>query len=94
MITTINRTGAFKKDAKRAVKTCGLDAVEAMLADILAPLISGEVLDQKYQDHMLIGEWIGCRDCHLKFNLVLIYEIKNETITLHRLGSHSELFEK
>jgi mRNA interferase YafQ len=41
----------------------------------------------------LTGDWAGYRECHLKPDLLLIYrKIGEETLTLARLGSHSELF--
>ena len=40
----------------------------------------------------LSGEWSGFRDCHIKPDLVLIYEKPDtDTLRLVRLGSHSEL---
>jgi mRNA interferase YafQ len=91
MITTINRTRSFKRDTKRIVKTLGLENTERMIADILTSIITGS-LQPKHRDHSLTGEWQGCRDCHVKSDLLIIYEIINDTLTLHRLGSHSELF--
>ena len=47
-----------------------------------------------YRDHALAGEYIGCRECHLKGDLLLIYrcnEVK-KIVTLVNIGSHSELF--
>ena len=41
---------------------------------------------------LLSGEWSGFRDCHVKPDLVLIYEKPGtDTLRLVRLGSHSEL---
>jgi len=89
---TIRRVRQFKKDAKREAKTTGEQALNALLDEVLLPLISGSVLQPKHKDHALTGNWTGCRDCHLKPDLVLIYELSDESLTLHRLGSHSELF--
>jgi mRNA interferase YafQ len=39
-----------------------------------------------------MGNWQNHRDCHIKPNLVLIYQKPNDsTLRLVRLGSHSEL---
>ena len=43
-------------------------------------------------DHGLSGEWSDHRDCHVKPDLVLIYQKPDAgTLRLVRLGSHSEL---
>jgi len=40
----------------------------------------------------LVGQLAGCRDCHLKPDLILIYRKTNDNgLELVRLGSHSEL---
>lgn len=50
-------------------------------------------LPAKYEDHSLSGDLAGFRDCHVKPDLVLIYEkIGDDTLRLVRLGSHSEVF--
>ena len=43
-------------------------------------------------DHALSGEWSDHRDCHVKPDLILIYQKPDaDTLRLVRLGSHSEL---
>lgn len=61
---------------------------------VISILLSGEKLDAKYKDHKLKGEYINLRDCHIKPDLVLIYEILEDILILNafRLGSHSDLF--
>jgi mRNA interferase YafQ len=40
-----------------------------------------------------MGNWQGFRECHLKPDLLLIYEKPDiNRLVLARLGSHSELF--
>ena len=48
----------------------------------------------QYQDHALAGEYKDCRECHLKGDLLLMYEVteKRKEITLLDIGSHSDLF--
>ena len=55
-----------------------------------------EPLPPKYQDHALIGEWKGYRECHLSPDWLLIYLIENNVLvlTLTRTGSHAEIFNK
>lgn len=57
-------------------------------------LANGEVLDDKFKDHNLTGEYKGCRECHIEPDWLLIYEIIDDVLVLvlSRLGSHSDLF--
>ena len=59
-----------------------------------AQLASGKKLSEKYQDYKLLGNFLGCRECHLKPDLLLIYKINNSIleVALIRTGSHSKLF--
>jgi mRNA interferase YafQ len=96
--TTIERQSTFKRDYKREYKTYG-KSLDDLLNDVLAMLLMDISLPDKYHDHELTGEWDGFRECHLKPDLLLIYDIFSETseeniLKLIRLGSHSELFGK
>ena len=68
------QTTAFKKDLRREGKGPNLATLNAVLPEILAGLVNDIPLDTKYKDHALTGNWEGCRDCHVKYDLVLIYE--------------------
>lgn len=84
-------TGQFKRDYKREKvgRHTDLDAVFRATVDLL---VSEAPLPFANRDHPLKGDWKGCRDCHLKPDLVLIYRKTRTSIELLRLGSHSELF--
>jgi len=89
----IDTPGSFKRDFKRVRK----GPYKATLSADLKPVINALVLDQSlaasYRDHSLTGEWTGCRECHIKPDLLLIYKKEgNDKLILARLGSHSELF--
>ncbi len=58
---------------------------------LIEALAADQVLDLKYLDHPLSGDWIDHRDCHIKPDLVLIYRKTEGVLQLVRLGSHSEL---
>ena len=63
--------------------------------DFVIDLIAiGDKLDPIYQDHGLSGEYQGYRECHIKFDLLLIYKIEDNklVLVLFDIGSHSELF--
>ncbi len=57
-------------------------------------LANGEVLEEKYRDHDLTGNYKGCRECHVEPDWLLIYEVVDDVLVLmlYRVGSHSELF--
>ena len=69
-----------------------LPDLEDVLRPVIEMLVNGDPLPAKLMDHPLGGEWKGCRDCHIKPDLVLIYALTESELTLIRLGSHSELF--
>lgn len=82
----------FKKDYKRIVKR-GYNI--NLLNDIIQKLAKGEKLPEKNRDHQLIGNYTGCRECHIAPDWLLIYEIKKDELilVLTRTGTHSELFD-
>lgn len=65
-----------------------------LVGEILIRLGDGETLEAKYKDHALQGNLKGLRDCHIKPDLLLIYEKKEELLILKALmvSSHSEIF--
>jgi mRNA interferase YafQ len=87
---TIEYTGPFKRDYKREKRT------NSKLNEVLEPVIqllaADASLPERLFDHGLSGAWKGFRDCHVKPDLVLIYEKPEGVLSLVRLGSHSEVF--
>lgn len=50
-------------------------------------------LPEKYRVHMLKGEYMGCMECHIEGDFLLIWlDVETGIIDVLRLGSHSELF--
>ena len=90
---TVKNTSQFKKDLKLMQKQ-GKDI--SMLANVVKKLAAGEELDPKFRDHALTGNFLGCRECHIAPDWLLIYEISGEQLYLYltRTGSHSSLFQK
>ena len=88
----IEQTNAYKKDLRREGRGPNLTILNSVLPEVLSDLANGIPLVPKYRDHKLTGEWEGCRDCHLKPDLVMIYEVSDEVVILHRIGSHATLF--
>ena len=90
---TVKPTSQFKKDYKLAMKR-GLDI--SLLEDIIAKLALGESLPEKNRDHALSGNWNGYRECHILPDWLLIYKLEDNILilTLARIGTHSNLFNK
>lgn len=88
MARSVSLTNQFKRDIKKqAVQLATPQWIEVMNC-----LINALPMPAKYHNHPLKGEWAGCMDCHIKPDLVLIYEFDgDDELILHRLGSHSEL---
>ena len=84
-------TGQFKRDLKRIQKR-GLEL--ELLKNVIRLLLEEQILDEKYRDHALTGNYRGFRECHIQPDWLLIYAIDhNELIlTASRTGSHSDLF--
>lgn len=82
-------TGQFKNDLKRIQKR---NLPIEHLKEIIKKLCNEEKLPEKNKDHELKGNWKGCRECHIKPDWLLIYEVGNEIIVFERTGSHSDLF--
>ena len=55
---------------------------------------SHKILDKKYKNHKLYGDYVGCCECHIRPDVLLVYEIDdvNNIVLIDRIGSHSELF--
>lgn len=85
----IFRTASFKKGFKRLI-----DKHQEEVFVVIEILASGDVLPQKYKDHSLSGNYKGCKECHIRPDLLLIYRIQDGVLelTLVEIGSHSDLF--
>jgi len=89
---TIERTGQFKRDYKRAARGPHRGTLESDFVEVVTALATDQPLAQRHRDHALSGDWQDHRDCHIKPDLILIYRKPNaEVLQLVRLGSHSEL---
>ena len=66
----------------------------SLLTEIIRKLSEGKALPVKNKDHSLSGDYIGCRECHITPDWLLIYEIYDRELILYltRTGSHSDLF--
>ena len=82
-------TNRFKKDLKLMVKRGhDPDRIKRVIRD----LIKEKILDQKYRDHILIGNFQDRRECHVEPDWLLIYRIDELRIIFERTGTHADLF--
>jgi mRNA interferase YafQ len=89
---TIEWTTRFKRDFKRESKGQYCAILEDDFFSVVELLANDQPLEARYRDHLLSGNWKDHRDCHIKPDLVLIYQKPDSHIMrLVRLGSHSEL---
>ena len=88
---TIKHGRLFSRDYKR-IKKRHYDLSE--LAKVIDMLVNEIPLPAKYHDHMLIGNYVGCHECHIGPDWLLVYEIQQEELILHltRTGTHSDIF--
>jgi len=62
------------------------------LKEVLEKIISGQQLEAKYRDHVLVGQYKGTRECHIEPDWLLIYELAGSEVVLIRTGTHADLF--
>ncbi|MDY6994103.1 MAG: type II toxin-antitoxin system YafQ family toxin [Pseudomonadota bacterium] len=82
-------TKQFEKDLKR----CQQRGNNIKKFKILArTLIADQPIDAIYQNHKLIGNYVGRWECHLESDWILIYKINENQIIFERMGTHADLF--
>nr|WP_172694525.1 type II toxin-antitoxin system mRNA interferase toxin, RelE/StbE family [Helicobacter pylori]QGM49673.1 Putative toxin-a [Helicobacter pylori] len=68
----------FTKDLKKHILN---QKIELEVFDLVVENLRNQIpLDKKF------------RECHIKPDVLLVYRVKDNVLTLVRLGSHSELF--
>ncbi len=87
---SVRTVAGFRKSLKKISRSGSFDRIG--LEKIINILSRGEKLDRVYQDHALTGDMGDYRECHVEFDLLLIYKIEDGIIVLVNIGSHPELF--
>ena len=88
----IERTSRFKRDYKRESRGRHRQYLDAVLAPAVKALASDQPPEPRHHDHALSGNWVDFRDCHVKPDLLLIYQKSGaDILRLVRLGSHAQL---
>ena len=69
-------------------------AVAVDFKSIVKTLLKGKHLPDVYRDHALAGQFLGYRECHIKGDLLLVYQKDSaeRIIDLTDIGTHSQLF--
>jgi len=73
----IERATQFKKDYKREKKGKYREVLETIFVEVLVALANDNELAEKHRDHALTNNWSDHRDCHIKPDLILIYNHEN-----------------
>lgn len=87
----VRYSSAFKKDFKACVKR---GYKMPLLQTAIDTLRIPAALPEKNKDHQLIGDYSGCRECHIEPDWLLIYKQTGDELQLVRTGTHSDLFGK
>lgn len=85
----VDFTRQFKKDFKKYQHK---QKVIDEFNDLLEILVDQRKIPEKFQDHPLVGNYKGSRECHIRPDVLLVYDITGNVLTLQRFGTHSELF--
>lgn len=75
----IRPSSRFQRDLKK-IKKRNYDI--SLLERVLKMLAAGEELPAKYRDHALVGDFAGCRECHIAPDWLLIYEVRESELIL------------
>lgn len=87
----ISVTNQYLKDLKMAKKR-GLDIQK--LNEVVRLIVEEIPLPPQYKDHKLVGDFVGCRECHVQPDWLLVYSVDKvvSILCLILTGSHSDLF--
>lgn len=90
MIRYIEQTKLFKRQVKLAQKR-GKDIDKLKI--VIKHLSQNNLLAIEYRDHKLIGNFGGCRECHIKPDWLIIYRLTDDGgLELIETGTHADLF--
>lgn len=55
-------------------------------------LAHNKILETRYKNHKLIGNYVNKFECHIEPDWLLIYGFDMTQIILYRTGNHTDLF--
>jgi mRNA interferase YafQ len=88
----IVKTQKFRKSLKRIRRQSKFN--EKVFIEVLDTLAEQKQLDEKFRDHGLSGDMSSYRECHLATDILLVYCVRENKLTLAliNIGSHANLF--
>jgi mRNA interferase YafQ len=90
---TIKLATAFRRDYRKFKSVPKYRDIDDSLTAVLEMLAADKTFPARNRDHALSGDWSGFRECHMRPDLLLIYDKPDaDLLRLARLGSHSDLF--
>lgn len=83
---------SYRTALKRMSRHKHFDSV--LLEKVVRLLAGGETLPSVYKDHRLTGSLRQYRECHIKNDLLLVYQKQDEVLILYLIdiGTHASLF--
>ncbi len=88
----IARTKGFEKSYRRIKRSGKLKKqAEKRLKQAITLLAFGKKLSIDYGDHQLTGRFAPYRECHIRGDLLLVYQIRKDKLVLIliNIGTHS-----
>ena len=84
-------SNSFKKDYKR-IKKRGYNLL--LLTEVFDQLVDRGCVDSLFFPHKLVGNYVGCWECHIQADWLFIWKIdeNSKLIQLIATGTHSDLF--
>ena len=84
----------FEKSLRILVKDGLKENVQEEIKEVIKIIASGNRLHILYKDHKLNGEVSAYRECHIRGDLLLVYQIVKKELVLIviDIGTHSDLF--
>ena len=88
----VKHSRQYRKSLKRVSQSPNFRVEE--LDEIVIRLSHGESLDARHRDHELKGEYRGIRECHIRGDLLLLYQKQEHVLILLLvdIGTHSSVF--
>lgn len=85
----IRYTEQFKKDLI-LIKRNGYNL--ELIQNFINMIKTSQKLDIRYREHNINDKYKGFRECHITPDLILIYKIEKNLLTVLRIGVHNDLF--
>lgn len=84
----------FEKSLRMLVKDGLKENTQKEINEVIKIIASGNKLHIAYRDHKLNGEFSAYRECHIRGDLLLVYQIikKELVLVVIDIGTHNDLF--